>query len=268
MQIPLLHGRDFTERDRDGTPGVVIVNQAMARRQWPGENPVGKQMMLHDQPDVPLTVIGVARDACQSDWTGEVDDEIYLPYLQRLDSFGLSYLTWVVRTGVEPEALIQTVTDRIRAVDRDLPVSQIQSMERVVWEKLWRSRLSAQMLGIFAATALVLAAVGIYGVVSYAVRRRTAEVGVRLALGATRAGVVRLILGEGLRPVAAGIVLGTVLALAATRMLTSMLYGIRATDAATFLTTAASLVITAILATLIPVWRALRADPVKALRQD
>jgi predicted permease len=268
MQIPILQGRDFTDRDNESTPAVVIINDFLGRRQWPGETPIGKQIILRDQANLPLTVIGVTGNARQADWTGEVYDEVYLPYLQRTDAFGLSYLTFVMRTSVKPEALSETVTGGIWTIDRDLPVSQIQTMERVVWEKLWRSRLSAQLLGAFAILALLLAAVGIYGVVSYAVRCRTAEIGVRVALGATRADMILLILRDGLRPAAIGILLGTALALAATRVVTAMLYGIRATDPVTFLATAASLVVTAILATIIPAWRALRADPVKALRQE
>ena len=144
----------------------------------------------------------------------------------------------------------------------------LQTMEKVIGDKLWRSRLSAQLLAAFAAIALLLAGVGIYGVISCVVRRRTQEIGIRLALGATRAAVVRLVLKESMKPVAMGIALGLAMALAATRLATTMLYGVTPTDPATYLGMTVCLSATAVLATLIPAWRALQADPVSTLRQE
>ncbi len=272
MQIPLLRGRDFTEHDSEQAPAVVIINEALARRQWPNGDPVGQHIALHDLagsgPPLPLTIVGVVKNVRQGAWTEDPDDEIYLPYLQRPAAFGLTTLTFVVRTGVDADAMIRTIHEHVANIDRGIPLSRVEPMEQVILDKLWRSRLSAMLLGMFAAIALVLAAVGIYGVIAYAVRQRTQEIGLRMALGATRRDVLALVMKESLTPVAIGIVLGMTTALMATRLLATLLYQVTATDPLTFALVVIALAATGALATAIPTWRAMNADPLTALRHE
>lgn len=271
MHLPLTAGRGFNDFDREGAPAVAVINETMARRRWPGENAVGKHIIYGSVPGHPSamqTVVGVVKDARQSDWTSPADDEIYLPYLQRPDVFGLSYLSFVVRTGIQPEKLTDAVRRQIRGVDPGLGVTEVSSMEKVIADKLWRSRLSMLLLGLFATLALVLAAVGIYGVISYSVRRRTQEIGIRLALGAKKWNVVTLALTEGMRPVLAGAVIGLFLALPATRLMRTLLYQVTATDPLTFILVTVGLLAVAALANYIPASRAASVDPLIALRHE
>lgn len=271
MQIPLVSGRDFSERDNEHAPAVVIINQAMARHQWRGEDPVGREIRMSVGPKgaaQTLVIAGVVKNARQSDWTGEPDDEVYLPYLQQAESFGTQSMAFVVRTSVKPEALMDRLERNILSVDGTIPLSHIETMEHVIVNKLWRFRVSAFLLMGFAGIALVLTAVGIYGVIAYAVGRRTQEIGIRMALGASRAGVLRMVVGESMQPVAIGIVLGVMLSVGTTRFLKSLLYGVSATDVSAFLFIVACIGVTSLLAMIVPVLRALRADPVSALRHD
>jgi predicted permease len=270
MQIPLLRGRDFTPRDDDRSPAVVIVNEAMARQQWPGENPVGRQILFREpnQEPVRMTIVGVVKNVRQSDWTGAPDHEVYIPYLQRPNAFGLTALTFVVRTTADPEALAKSCEAAVRAIDRSIPLSQVESMQRVIADKLWRSRVSAILLGTFAAIALALAAVGIYGVISYGVRERTREIGIRVALGGTQADILRLIMIASLKPVMVGVALGTCVAILASRLVNALLYQVTATDAPTYLLVIVALIFTGVLATCVPAWRAIKADPLTALRHE
>ena len=264
-----MRGRAFTSHDRQGTPGVAVINEAMAGRQWPGQDPVGQRVRFGSlSSDNELTIIGVIQNAKQSEWTGVPKDEIYVSYLQRPDSLGLSYLTFVLRTKIHPEDIEQAVLKAISNADKGLAVSQMQTMEQVVRDDLWRSRLTAMLLTIFAAISIALAAVGIYGVMSYSVKRRTQEIGIRLALGASPYSVLSLALREGMGPVAVGTVVGLTAALALTRLMNSLLYGVTATDPVTFLLVLAILMITAALAVLIPAGTAARMDPMLALRNE
>ena len=267
MQIPLLRGRAFTARDDDRSPAVVIVNEAMARQQWPGEDAVDRQIVLREpnEPAVRMTIVGVVKNVRQSDWTGAPDHEMYLPYLQRPNAFGLTY---VVRTAGEPEMLAKSCEAAVRGIDRSIPLSQVESMQRVIADKLWRSRVSAVLLGIFAAIALALAAVGIYGVISYGVRDRTREIGIRVALGGTRTDILRLVMTTSLRPVSIGVALGLCVAIAASRLINALLYQVTATDTATYVWVVVVLAVTGILATCVPAWRAIKADPLIALRHE
>ena len=270
MQIPLLRGRDFTLRDDQHAPAVVIVNEAMARAQWPAESPVGQQILLREpnQEPLPMTIVGVVKNVRQSDWTGEPDHEVYLPYLQRPGAFGLTALTFVVRTTGDPAALANACAGSVRAIDHNIPLSKVETMQQVIADKLWRSRVSAMLLGCFAAIALALAAVGIYGVISYGVRERTREIGIRVALGGTRLDIVRLVMAASLRPVAVGVALGIAAALLASRLIAELLYQVRPVDTATYSYAILVLMLTSFLATCVPAWRAMRADPLQALHHE
>src|SRR5439155_14505728 len=197
-----------------------IINEAMARRQWPGEDPVGKRISMAGPNDTPLllSIAGVVKNARQSDWTSEPGDEVYLPYLQRPNAFGLKRLTFVVRTRANPESLAHAVQAEVAKIDKRLPLSEMTTMEKVIADKLWRSRLSTLLLGIFGGIALALAVVGIYAVISYSVRERTQEIGIRMALGAARADVLKLTMAQSLKPVCVGIGAGLAMSLAGSRL--------------------------------------------------
>jgi putative ABC transport system permease protein len=262
MRIPILRGRDVTIHDDEHAPLVVAINETMARHQWPGADPVGQQIVFREPntPPLTLTVVGVVKDVRQSDWTGAVDDEVYLPYPQRPAAFGMNAQTFVVRTRGDAES----VTAAIGSFG--VPISQARTMEQVIADKLWRSRVSTLLLIGFATIALALAAMGIYSVISYAVRHRSHELGIRIALGASGANIAALVLRESLGAVAVGVVTGTAGAAAAVRLLSSLLYGVRPADPATFAAVLLCLIVTAAAATAWPVWRAVRADPLQTLR--
>jgi predicted permease len=263
MRLPLIRGRNFNELDNEQTSAVVIVNETLARRQWPGGNPVGKRILLGPAP---LTVVGVVKNARQSDWTSEPGDEVYLPYLQRPNSF--RQLTVVLRTRTHPESLTGAVQREIWSIDRNLPVSHLMTMNEVIADKLWRSRLSTLLLGIFAAIALMLAAVGIYGVISYSVRERTQEIGIRMALGADSGDVLKLTLVASMKPVLAGAAAGLALALAGSRLMVPLLYRAPVADPYTFGAVTLVLLLSALLAAYLPARRATKVDPLIALRHE
>jgi putative ABC transport system permease protein len=265
-----LSGRDFTAADGISAPHVAIINQAMADRRWPGENPIGRRFRLPGVSEVqePITIVGVVANARQSDWTGAPDDEVYLSYAQRAGEFGLSTLTFVLRTTVDPATVAATIPREMAAFERSIPVTDAGTMSDVVASELWRERLTARLTGIFAAVALALAAIGVYAVVAYAVGRRTREFGVRMALGATRTSVVWLALGEALRPVLAGSVLGLALTVAGSRFLQTFLFDVSAIDPVALAGAVLALVLVAAGAAWFPARRASRLDPVAALRRD
>jgi predicted permease len=264
MGIRLLRGRGFTQHDNAASIPVAIVNESMARRRWPDGDAIGKTIIYDGAV---RAIAGIVQDARQSDWTSPIDDEIYLPYLQNAEGTG-KYMTFVVRTRTNPELLIPSVQRRIWSIDKDLPVSQLLTMEQVIAAQLWRSRLATFLLGIFAGIALLLAAVGIYGVIAHSVRSRTQEIGIRMALGASRADVLRLTMSAGLKPAIGGAGAGILLALMAGRWTSSLLYGVKATDPLTYIAVTVLLLVVATLANYVPAQRALRVDPFVALRHE
>jgi putative ABC transport system permease protein len=270
MQLPLLQGRDFTEHDNEQAPPAVIINQTMARHFWRSGDPLGKVITMEGTGGsrVRLTIVGVAADAKQDDWTRGSQDEVYLPYLQRPDSMGLKYLTFVARTPGNPDNAIADVQQAIWGVDRNLPVSRIQSMERVISNELWRARIATVLLGSFGAIALVLAALGIYGVISYQMARRTQEIGIRMALGADSFRVLRLAIYEGMQPVVLGAIIGVAGAFVATRSMESLLYDVKPSDPLTLSAVTSALLLVGLLANLVPALRASRLNPVTALRHE
>lgn len=266
MRIAVAAGRAVEERDDDHAPPVIVINEAMARRQWGTESAVGRQVVFPEAGRrVPLTVVGVVKNVRQSDWTGPADDEAYFPFAQRQAAFGSSSLTFVVRTRPAPEVFAAHLDRRAMGIDQDVPVSAIRTMEQVISEKLWRARVSSWLLSAFALIALLLAAAGIYSVIAYSVRRRTRELAIRVALGASGTSVLRMVMRESFAPVVAGMAIGTFGALAAVRLLATLLYDVPADDPLTFIAVEGCLLLTSAAAAAVPALRAARRNPLAAL---
>jgi putative ABC transport system permease protein len=267
MGIPLKEGRDFTEADNQRDAQCVrIVNETMARRYWPGEDPVGRQVPGACAKNAPALIVGVVADSKWGTLAGKADSEMYVPYAQH--PFASFLVTFAIRTSSNPTSVAAAVRRAVWQIDHDQPVIQIRSMENVISESIWRQHVSAFMLGIFAAIALVLSAVGIYGVFSYSVSQRTHEIGIRTALGATRGDILRMVVGEGLLLTLTGVGAGVLAALSLTRLLASLLYGIRPGDPLTFAALSLLLTAVALLASYIPARRATKVDPMEALRYE
>jgi predicted permease len=265
MGIPMIRGRDFTDQDKVDSKSVVVISEKTAQHYWPGQDPIGKRL----KPGATTSnapwreVIGVVKDVRQNDFIAQPKMQMYFTYRQLKD---LAANALVVRTSVEPMSLASSIRNAIWAVDKDQPVANIDTMDHIVSEAIARQRFSMLLLGIFAGLALVLAAVGIYGVMSYSVAQRTHEIGIRMALGARRADVLQMTVKQGLKLVGAGMMLGLVAAFLLTRVLASLLYGISATDPITFVGISLVLLAVAILASYIPALRATKVDPIIALR--
>ena len=232
MGATIVAGRDFTERDNETANGVVIINEAMARRYWPGEDPIGKRIELSGEESRPREIVAIIKDVKQGDWAAKPRPEMYLPHLQATSP---RYLTLVVRTSSEPLKLATAVQSEVWAIDKNLPVSEVMSFEQAISASIAQQRFNMLLLGIFAAVALLLAVVGIYGVMSYSVTQRTHEIGIRMALGARASDVLRMIVGQGMALVAIGIGVGLVGAFLLTRLMESLLFGVSVTDPATFI---------------------------------
>ncbi len=275
MRIPILHGRDVIDADNLHAPGVVVINEYLAQRYWPGEDPIGKRISFDGPAENPswLTVVGVAKNTVRSSWISPPKEEVFLPYLQNhsyleTPSPAFAYLTLVVRASREPGALAPDLRAAIRSLDKNIPISEVQTMDQVVAEATGESRFYLALLGVFAAVALVLAGVGIYGVMSYAVSRRTHEIGIRMALGAQERDVLKLVVFHGIVQALAGVAVGLVAALALSRLMAGLLYGTRPTDPATFAVVALVLGIVAVAASYVPARRATKVDPMVALRYE
>ena len=282
MRIPILRGRDVAVTDRGEAPRVVVINEFMARRYWPNNNAIGKRITF-DRPG-PIatwfTVVGVVKNTVRSDWAAPPEEELFVPWLQEgqyLTSMGthVGYLTVVAHaqcgdrsSTCDASALVPAIRKAVWSFDRNIPVSETWTMDQVIERANGRPRFALVLLTAFAVVALVLAAVGVYGVMSYAVSRRTREIGVRLALGAEPATVVRMIVREGMVVALTGAGVGIAGALLLTRSMASMLYGIQPSDPLTFLAVSAVLVLAALLATYLPAKSAARTDPLLALRAD
>ena len=263
MNVPLLRGRLFTERELQQQFNVVIVNEAMARLHFDGKDPIGQQISVDmTDPIVPTTIIGVVGDARYSDLTTPARAMVYWPHPQL--TFGA--MSFTVRTASDPMALAPAVARAIQSLDKDQPVSDVRTMDQWMAKSLAQSRFSSTLLTVFAGLALMLAAIGIYGVMSYAVSQRTAEIGIRLALGADERAILGLIVGNGLRLAAIGLAIGVSLSAALSWTLSTQLFETSAGDPLTFLGVVAVLSAVAVLATYIPARRAARIEPVDALR--
>jgi putative ABC transport system permease protein len=270
MGLPIVAGRDIASTDRASSVPVAVINQAMARRQWGRESPIGQRIQVPGPGNVsdPITIVGVAADARQGDWTSPPDDEVYVAFAQRAPEFGLTAMTFVLRTAGDATAVASSIPREIALVDRGVVVSANTTMAGVVADELWRERLTSALTGAFALVALGLAAIGIYAVVAFAVARRTREFGVRMALGATRGSVQRLALSDVLAPVCWGAVAGLLATAAGARLMRTLVYGVSVLDPYAIGGAAGVLILAAIGAAWLPARRASCLDPTVALRQD
>ena len=264
--MKLAEGRFFNDRDTADVPFVIVVNETLARQAWPGQSPLGRRMKggSPDSPSPWLTVVGVIKDARRADVRREIRPELYFCMQQRTPRTATLY----VRTSGDPTSIVPSVRNEVRALHPQVPLFAVNTLEALVSDTLAQPRFRALLLAGFAGLALLLASVGIYGVTAYAVSQRTHEVGVRMALGAKGHDVMKLILRQHLIPAIAGVVVGIAGALAVSRFLESLVYGIGATDAVTFACVAVMLVSVAALAAYIPARRATRVDPLIALRAE
>jgi predicted permease len=262
MRIALLGGRDFAEADRADTPPVMIVNEAFARAAWPGEEAVGKRVIFNERSH---EIVGVVRDARQKDWAQAPAPELYLADRQ---APARGYLTIVVRAEGAAAGLAERLPREVAALDASLPLPRLTTLEQAISASLWQPRFNLLLLDLFAGLALLLAAVGIYGVMAHAVSQRTRELGIRLALGATAGQVRRLVVGQGMALAALGVALGLGGAFATTRLMAALLFGVGATDPGTFALIPALLLGVSFVACYLPARRATRVDPMVALRQE
>ena len=267
MSIPLLKGRQLTDQDTETTPNAVVISETMARRFWPGEEPVGKRIAAGraQTPEDWIQVVGVVKDVRQFELNAEPRPQMYLSFRQA-GFFAPRDL--VVKTDVDPASMATTVRKAVWDIDKDQPVSNIRTMEEILADSIARQRFSMLLLAIFAGVALVLAGVGIYGVMSYSVAQRTREIGIRMALGAQTGAVLKLAVGYGMKLVVTGIVVGLIAAFALTRVMSTLLFGVTATDPATFTLISLLLVAVAALASYIPARRATKVNPIIALRYE
>jgi predicted permease len=280
MRLPIIRGRDVSNDDGATAPGVVIINECAAHAYWPGEDPIGKRISFDDdKANSPtwLTIIGIAKNAKQGEWTATPDPEVYLAAFQNHDFLGdsgsdmashVAYITMVARTLGDPAAVAPAMKQAAWSFDRNLAIAQVVTIDEVVAEANAQPRFEMLLFTIFAAIALVLAAVGVYGVISYSASQRIHEIGVRMSLGASRGDVLLLVVRQGMWLTFAGCAAGLAGALLLSRLMTKLLFGVQPTDPATFVAVATGLGLVAMLACYIPARRAMRIDPMVALRYE
>jgi putative ABC transport system permease protein len=268
LGIHLRRGRNFSERDTKGSPPVAVINETMAKKYFKNQNPIGQRIEIQEivygkpnlGPEIPWEVVGVIADEKVNGLDDDKSAGMYVPYSQSPSQ----YVSLIVKGSANPEAMQQSIIHAIRQLDSNQPLTDIRTLERIKTESVASNRLRTALLGIFACIAVLLAAIGIYGVISYSVAQRTHEMGLRSALGATRGRILKLVIAGGMGQVALGIVIG----LAGTLALTRLLFGISATDPATIVAVGALLCAVALLACYIPARRATRVDPMTALRYE
>jgi putative ABC transport system permease protein len=265
MQIPVLKGRAFTEQDKAGAPPVVIVNETLARKYWPGQEAVGKRIRFQAPLDrAPwMEVVGVSKDV-KHELTLEVTPEFYLPHAQD----GWRGMVVVARTTGNPASLAGSLRQNVWAMDKDQPVAEVRTMTEVRSISVGLQQFNSMMIGIFALVALLLASIGIYGVMAFAVAQRTREIGIRMALGARRTDVLRMVVLNGMKLAVLGLAIGLVASWLLTRFISSLLFGVQPTDPLTFGAVSACLLLAALLACYVPARRATKVDPLEALRYE
>jgi predicted permease len=279
FKIPLVRGRAFTDQDAGGAPGVVVINQAMAKQFWKDADPIGQRISIGGRAigpefdDPPRQIIGIVGDVRDGGLNRDPGPSMYIPFAQvsdRLNALNVSLtpLTWIVRTRTEPFSVNRPVQEQLRQASGGLPVARVQSMDEIVSRATSRNAFNMLLLGVFGMTALVLAAIGVYGLMAYSVQQRTQEIGIRRALGAEAGHVRNLVVFQGMRLSIAGVVLGLLSAFGASRVLASLLFGVTARDPVVFIVVPAVLAAVALLAVWLPAQRASRVDPLIALRYE
>ena len=267
MGIPLRAGRVFTDSDNQNSPRVVLVNEELVRRNWPGQNPLGKRLKTVLNPQGAwLTVVGVVENIRTMGPDVGFEPELYIPYTQY--PWLLSPRHLVVRTAGNPLAIAPAIRQAVAALDNEVPISDIRPLNQIAGEPAAPRRFIMVLLGFFAALALLLAGVGIYGVMAYSVSQRTHEIGIRMALGAQQSEILRRVIGQGLVPVLLGMGAGLAGAVGLSRFLSSLLFQVQPTDSVTFAVVPLGLFVVALLACFIPARRAAKVDPMVALRYE
>jgi len=261
----LLRGRDFEPRDGAGAPGVAVVNETMARQFFADGNALGKRLVLVGPPDLEHEIVGVVRDIRDHDLRGTVEARFYIPLLQS-GEFEVAP-NFEIRTAA-PAALVEPIRQAIQAYDRNLPIQDLDPLTTMIDDSIVNERIIARLSAVFGLVALLLAALGLYGVISYTISRRINEIGIRMALGARRSRVLWMVLRETLLLALAGVVLGVPAALGSARAVASRLFGVSATDPTTLATATCILLLVALVAGVVPGSRATRVDPVQALRYE
>jgi putative ABC transport system permease protein len=263
MRVPLRNGRLFTDRDNEQAPKVAVVNEALVRRHFGGRDPIGQHLFLPNADNVPVEIVGVVGNTKQFGLNADPSPEIFTPFLQGSATF----LYLLVRTGGDPSGLFPAIRREVAAIDPDQPVGA-RTLDQQLSNAIAQPRFLTELLGLFAALAVILAIVGIYGVTSYSVAQRTHEIGIRMALGAPRASVVKLVVGRAFGLSAAGIAVGALASLALTRMMSGLLYGVTSTDPLTFLNVSLLLLVVAFFGSVVPAGRAARTDALIAMRYE
>jgi len=266
LGIRLMEGRVFDERDVEASPNVVIVNQTMARTFWGKESPLGRRIQPGETGPW-CTIIGVVEDVKNAGVDKPTGTEIFLPYTQK-DGSGMSSTSVFLRAQGDPRALANAVRSEVRSIDPTIPVADVHTMDEILAAAQSRPKFLTLLLMLFSGVALIIATVGIYGVISYSVARRSKEFGLRMALGAQQTDVLGLVMKQGAVLTAIGVVVGVAAALALTRLMASLLFGVQPSDALTYLFVPALLAVVALLASYIPARRATQVDPMKALRYE
>ncbi len=271
LGIPLIRGRYFDRTDGQKTPGVALINDTLARRFWPNEDPLGKRIQAGFDDSIWCTIVGIVADVKQAGLDAVANGETYYHYLQvppPLMGFVEGTMTVVLRTNSDPASMVASARGEVQNMDPDLAVFNVKTMEALVDGSLAQPRFRTTLLGTFASVALMLAAIGLYGVIAYSVAQRINELGVRMALGAQKSDVLKMVMGQGALLAAAGIGIGLVVAFGVMRVISKLLFGVNATDPLTFVATAALILVMALAASAIPALKAIKVDPVVALRYE
>jgi putative ABC transport system permease protein len=274
LRIPIVRGREFGIQDTAASLPAVLINEAMARRFWSGEDPIGKRLRIDIANEPSREIVGVVGDVRHNRYDREAQPQMYVPYVQHPVVSQAKWaesrllMTFVVRSTLDPLPLVPTLRAAVAEVDRNLPIFDIKTLDQYVAEQLWQPQQTMILFAIFAVVALILAMTGVYGIMAYAIRQRTHEIGIRMALGASRRDVLRLVIARGLLLVALGVVLGVAGSFALARFLGSLLWGVTSTDPLTYVVVIMLLVTIAMLACYLPARRALDIGPAIALRDE
>jgi predicted permease len=273
FRIPVLRGRDFTENDKGGAPSVVLINEALARKCWPNEDPIGQHIRDGNEVGGVESIVGIVADSHSSGLGRPADPMMMIPIAQVTDGYNAAYaniqpLFWVVRTRGDPHASIPAVTEQLRIASAGFPVGHIRTMDEVMRRSTARQSFNMLLLTCFGAVALLLAAIGIYGLMAYSVAQRTREMGIRMALGADRGAIRKLVVWQGMRLALVGVVAGIAASFGLTRLLSTFLFGVRPWDPAVFVLAPLILTAIALLAVWLPAARASNVDPIQALHAE